>query len=192
MTRLHDVYGVTDANSCLFVLVAPATGANNVVIAWGGSLTWAHVIIRSYYNVNQGNPYGTYVQGTATSSTPSITVTDAMGGGMVVDNIAWPQAANSPSAGGGQTNLITVAGVGSNARLFASEEQPTAASVAMSYTCTDSRTWYGTALSLYGIGAGSQVIMLAIRRWEKFMRDLRAGLIPPDLLMRRYREAVTI
>ncbi len=44
----------------------------------------------------------------------------------------------------------------------------------------------------YALGGGGQILILAAERWKGFLRDLRAGLVPPDQLRRRYRDLVTI
>jgi len=33
---------------------------------------------------------------------------------------------------------------------------------------------------------------MAARRWQEFMRELKQGLVPPDVLRERYRDLVTI
>lgn len=55
----------------------------------------------------------------------------------------------------------------------------------------------GNMLALHAIAipakpGGGQILILAAERWKGFLRDLRAGLVPPDKLRRRYRELVTI
>jgi hypothetical protein len=40
--------------------------------------------------------------------------------------------------------------------------------------------------------SGSRVMIIAARRWQEFMRDLKRGLVPPSELRRRYREAMQI
>lgn len=54
----------------------------------------------------------------------------------------------------------------------------------------------GTAMSMaciirHGV-PGGQIIMVMAERWKSFLRDLRAGLVPADVLRERYRDLVTI
>ena len=42
----------------------------------------------------------------------------------------------------------------------------------------------------YGLVGGNQVILIAFKKWQGFLRDLKMGLIPPDQLRRRYGMAI--
>ena len=50
----------------------------------------------------------------------------------------------------------------------------------------------GAAWGLSPTTAGNRVMLLAARRWQEFIRELKHGLVPPDVLRRRYRELVAI
>jgi len=144
--------GGADGNSFLWYVLNPATGANNVVVSWNPSATWCRMTARTYYLVGS---LGAAFTNTASSTTPTVTVTDARGGGLVVDNVGYSSAC-TPTLGSGQTNLANMSG-----QCFASQELSTAASVVMDYSCSGGGGNWGTvAVCLYGLAAGNQVIWL--------------------------------
>lgn len=48
----------------------------------------------------------------------------------------------------------------------------------------------GAFISLRSAPSGNQAIWFMFKHWQKFLDDLRQGLIPPDLLQKRYKEAL--
>lgn len=81
--------------------------------------------------------------------------------------------------GGGETAIWTDNGAGSYE----------AASTGMSWNATECMVG---GLFAMGLAGGGQILILAAERWKQFARDLKAGLVPPDVLRRRYRDLVTI
>jgi len=55
----------------------------------------------------------------------------------------------------------------------------------------DGQSWI-VAAAFTGISAGSRAWIMAARRWQEFLKDLKHGLVSPDVLRRRYKGLVAI
>jgi len=113
----------------LWYLVAPATGANNVVVTFSGSPSYT-VGIESFTGVHQSTPVGGSTSATGTSTAPSVAVTSAAGD-RVVDSLAL-KTTTAPTVGAGQTQqwnetVSSIRGTGSR-------ERATDTSTTMSWT----------------------------------------------------------
>jgi hypothetical protein len=96
---------VTNTNSIsMWRLVAPATGANNVVVTFASAVDHMDMGIADFYGVDQTTPLGTSASATGSSSSPSVNVTAAIND-IVYAGVVVHDAAGSLSPGSGQTEL---------------------------------------------------------------------------------------
>lgn len=85
-TQAFTIVGVYDAQAAHYSLVAPATGANNVVYTPSESCDALYCGSQSWFGVHQTASLGTAAIATATTTTPSVVVTSAVGE-IVVANV---------------------------------------------------------------------------------------------------------
>lgn len=121
-------------------LVAPATGANNIVATFGATETTVRMVATSWNGVHQTTPLGTAAFSSAYSATPSATVT-TVSGDMVVDAA---RASNEVTADASQALRVTSEG---SVLFRSSSEQATSTSTVMSWT-TASGWWTVGAVGL--------------------------------------------
>lgn len=124
----------------VFRLVAPATGANNVVFSWSGTSGMA-AVCASYTGVDQADPDDAQVvtDGSAGGTSSSRSVTSAVGD-MVMDVLVLSNNASSIAVSGTNTevNQIDPAGGADDPNAIASSYE------AGSATVTPSWGWTGT------------------------------------------------
>ena len=137
--------------SHMWQLVAPATGANNVVVTCSNNGVDIVAVATSYTLVDQTTPLGTAATATGTSTTASVTVTSATGE-LVVDSVS--SNLGTLTVGAGQTARGN--GVAGDNQGGLSEEAG-AASVVMSWTIGSSSAWASVGVSLKGAVAGTTV-----------------------------------
>lgn len=125
---------------------------------------------------------GTAADATGNSSAPSVTVVSE-GGGYVKD-ASGQNSGTYTSVGAGQTSIAHGYAGGSSTEVGAT-------SVVMSWGTNTSNVWRSTGVGINPKIAGNQVSWF-FSRMRDFSRDLRAGLIPPQELRRRYGDLVTI
>ena len=77
MTKVGATYGTISTEGIVeqYILVNPATGANDVVISASGSLSEILGVASGWENVNQSTPTSDSDGGTGSGATPSITLT---------------------------------------------------------------------------------------------------------------------
>jgi len=156
----------------LYGLVAPATGANNVVVTWSSSSTvHCAIIAQSFTDVDATAPTGTAVTGTGTSGTATVTVASVASGELVVDFV-YGNEPNGDSitltVGSGQTEVAkTNAGV--NRAWSAMSTEAATGNVVMDWTISDADTrWRNIGVALKPAAATG--------RRERFTRGLHRGL----------------
>jgi hypothetical protein len=176
-----------DATSHMYYLVAPLTGANNVVVSFS-AITANVITARSFSKVSQATPLGAIdtvgSSGTAISRTPA-----SSPGGIVCDGVG-DDAGSTFTAGGSQTRDY----YHSSGRYAAGSYLAAtagSATTAMSWTVSNGNWAYSGACVNPAV-IGNQVIWLMFKRGQEFLRDLRAGLIPPNILKQRYGDLVAI
>lgn len=119
-------------------LIAPATGTNNLVATFSGSVYDVGMGSVSFTGADQTTPLGTAVTATGTSTTPSVTVSSAAGE-IVVDGLAIIHG-GTLTVGGSQTqrwNEIALAGT----IKYAGSTQGGAASTTNTWTNSTSQVW---------------------------------------------------
>lgn len=122
----------------IFYLIAPTTGANNIVVTYSasnGSYTAAAV---SFTGADQTDPIGASGTQTGTATDKSLSITTEADGSYLVDCIG--SAGTVHTAGAGQTDLSAAAN-----RVVSYKSAPTAGSNGTSWTGTPS-TGYAYAL----------------------------------------------
>jgi hypothetical protein len=147
MTKIAELYTGGGYNAVLYRLVAPASGANDVVVsqtnAVGGSFVAA-----SFTGVHQTTPDGTPV--TETDGDESISVTGATADDMVVD-FYFEQGGTDLTAGANQTERIDQIGFFNARRTFVSTEAG-----------SDPNTMSWTTLSASTFHVGVRIIVGAL------------------------------
>jgi len=120
----------------LFGLIAPATGANNVVVTIDAPPTDTSIGIISFNAANQTTAFGTCATATQNNSnSPSVTVVGATND-LIIDAVATYAAPSSATVGSGQTERAKL--LASGGLLMSSEDG--AASVVMDWSL-GSNTW---------------------------------------------------
>lgn len=133
-------------------LIAPATGANNVVVTFGGSVVAVCGAV-SATAVHQTTMVGAQATANGISTTPSVSVV-SISGELVADNMTtWEDGSGSPTVGSGQTerwNDITQADVDG----MGSTEPATGSSTTMSWTLGGFDEWgiCGVAFKTAAVG----------------------------------------
>lgn len=116
-------------------LIAPATGANNIVATFpasnvgGGAAT-------SYTGADQTTPDGTPVTATGTSNSPSVTVSTASG--EYIDDGVAADSGSAPTVGANQTAVLAVS---ANGESRGASYQAGADGGVMSWGLSTSTTW---------------------------------------------------
>jgi len=143
----------------LWQLVAPATGANNIVATFGTACDAIHIGSLSFYGVNQTTPLGTAATATGSSVTPSVNV--ACGVDDVVTDGATIQAVGTPfTPGSGQTERWDRSFQGSSgADVTGSTERATGTTTTMDHTVSTTGTsgaWAIIGVAVNGIGGSGK------------------------------------
>ena len=155
------------AHKRVFGLVAPATGANNIVITSDSDPDEILVVAASYTGVHQTTPYTDLTTDVTVTATPSISVPSAAGDVVVGGCFtAHNTSALTFTAGADQTERVDAAGSGVNYMSTTISDEAGAGSVTHSYTVSatpfyDSDIWgvsvnpaAAAATSGAGIGRG--------------------------------------
>lgn len=121
-----------------FYLIAPATGTNNVVISFSGTMSDMGAGSVSFTDAHQTTPLGTAVTATGTSTTPSVTVSSAAGE-IVVDGLAIIHG-STLTVGGSQTQRWNAIASGGFIK-YAGSTQNGASSTTNTWTNGNSQTW---------------------------------------------------
>lgn len=150
----------------IWYLIAPSTGANNVVVTFTnivpaeGPSTNAVCGSMSFTGVDQTTPLGTPGAATANSTAPSVTITGASANNFVFDsllvssaNLAQPTiTVNASQLQRWQTKIgggtVRIAGAGST-------KASTAGAVTMSWTLSAARNWATIAVEVLEVAAVS-------------------------------------
>jgi len=138
--------GVYDQGIAQYTKIAPATGANDVVVTMSESTSAIYCGSDSWTGVDQGSPLGTAATATGTNTTPSVVVTSA------VDNVALGSVlaveATPGSFSSGDTQRWELGG-GTQAYIENGSSQVGAASVTMDWSGGfNTYNWCVTAVSL--------------------------------------------
>jgi hypothetical protein len=131
----------------LWYLVAPATGANNVVVTQSNTIVGMNAQISTYTGVDQGSPVGTAACGNDFAVDPATVNANSTADGLVVDGI---YSQTGISVGAGQTQR------GNDSETWvtaSSEEAGTGAAVTMSWT-GPTGLWAISAVNLNAAASG--------------------------------------
>ncbi|KKN66899.1 hypothetical protein LCGC14_0466740 [marine sediment metagenome] len=143
----------------LWFLIAPATGANNVVVTMGGTCLriWPGAV--SYTGVAESSPVEANNTATGSSTTASVAVTTLTNNAWVIDSMGH-SGAGDETVGAGQTERVESPAIGS-AQGNVSDEGPNTpvGSVTMSWTFGSSRIWATVAAAFKPVGARRPVVV---------------------------------
>lgn len=160
MTQIGSPVDNTDsgAGSRLYVfeLIAPASGANDIVASFSGPPSYRTMIGISVTDAHQTTPTGTSATSTTNNSaTPSVTVTSATGE-LVVDFHSAHNTLVTFSAGSGQTSRQTnTTDIG-----MCCSTQDGAASVVMDWSNTNNRWYSSRGIPIKPAGGGGTAYTL--------------------------------
>ena len=136
-----------------WILVAPATGAHNVVVTLVGSSGDLLGGSESYVDVHQTTPTGTAATNSNNfSNAPTVDVTSASGE-LVVDGVA--ARSSLTAVGAGQTQRVNLTG---GADSVGGSEEAGAATVTMSWTMAAENPWAIGGVSLKPLAAGGAAV----------------------------------
>lgn len=160
LTKVSDS-GRGSAGDCVTIwrLVAPATGANNVVVTWTVPLDkQGRANAVTFTGVDQTTPDGTGATATGTSTAPSATQTTTSGD-WIVDGVA------NDATGAPTLTMSAVSGrverwnaVSGGERCGGSTHSAPSTSQACAWTLSASKTWAVAALNLHPVGAAAAAV----------------------------------
>lgn len=133
----------------LYYLVAPSTGANNIVVSLSGSAASVSVSNASYTGVKQSSAIDSSNSTTGSSASPSVSTTTTVNNSQVICAIGW----NNSVANTSPTNSITARASIDDSFLGTSnwigdKATTTAGSYTGGYTASSSRQY---AIGIFGI-----------------------------------------
>ena len=151
LTKLGDVTFSPgpDMRGEIWYLVAPATGANNVVISIAGGTATFSGGIHSFTGVDQTTPTGAFASNSGTSTAPSLGIASTSGD-LVVD--ALQEGWGSVTVGGGQT--LEYDNTSLTFYFTHGSTEPGAPSVTMSWTIVGSAAWQLIGCNVKQVSAG--------------------------------------
>lgn len=141
MTEVGDVVQ-TFAHASHHYLVAPDTGAHDVVVTYAGSNDECIAGAVSYTGVDQSTPVGTFAGANAGTGNPTVNVSSATDE-LVVDGVyvAAHQTADTLTVGGSQTQRVNNEDSGDGYGVLGMSEEAGAGTVTMSWTETANSDW---------------------------------------------------
>lgn len=149
LTRIQTQICYASSTNCLEVwrLKAPATGANNIVITYAGTVSEIIGTSVSYTGVDQTTPEGTVATAsdtTGTSNGPITVNVSSATGGVVIDCASPRFALSAPTVGAGQTARAVKDDTASSGSWVGTSEEAGAATVTMSWALTTTPREWGT------------------------------------------------
>jgi hypothetical protein len=134
----------------VYYLVAPATGANNVVITFAVAQAILIGIAASFYKCDQNNPFGTIVRDGEVNHAGPIRSTIASNTSEFCVDFAANISSEAMTVDGGQTQLENV----TETDVLAASTETGAASVVMDWTTVGNSTWGAIGIPLKGASPG--------------------------------------
>ena len=186
LTKLGDaVTGSNGVGASIWYLVAPATGANNVIVTFASSVNSWVIGAVSVFNNAQTSPVGSMVTDNATGTAPSVTVT-ASNDDLVIDVLAAMGTSQTATVGAGQTerwnlNLLPL----TPARIGAASTEPATGNVTMSWTL-------GVSDDYVLLGVALKTIGTEINTTTPILKDVEVDYIPDPPEVRRFTFRVDI
>ena len=144
-----------DQRLTMFRLVAPATGANNIVVS-ASSASDIVMAATSYTGVDQTTPLGTPGTDTSPSDTEVTQALTSETGDLVIDCVAWYN--QSITVGSGQTARVTNDN-GASLDSVAMSDEAGATSVTMSWSWTTGEWAAQIAANMNAASAGSDIAL---------------------------------
>ena len=154
-------------NQSLWRLIAPATGANNVVISRASASNIFGTSL-SLTNVDSTTPLGTSVTGAENDgSTPATVNVSSATGELVIDTVGWANGSGAAlTAGAGQTKRVEALDAGGSGSSSAMSEEAGASTVTMSWTrSAEARPWGLVGVSVKGVASSG-----GMKKWTAQMQ----------------------
>jgi hypothetical protein len=176
-------------NMSTWYYLSPPT-ASTAYVAVMPNLSRGAMRVVTFSGVRQSSPIRTSTSASGSTTQPTVTVV-TQDGDMLVDGVQ--QATNQDFVeGAGQTERADAFYANDAFRYASSTEPATSASVVMDWTVAASVAWVIWGLSVANLAATPNQVSWFFSKMRDFYRDLRAGLIPPHELRKRYGELITI
>ncbi len=149
MTQVGSTVTNGDRSVSVWRLVAPATGANDVVATFATTCDAIILGNLSFYGVNQTTPVGTVATNTGTGTAPTVDVTagvdDMVAAGVGID------ASTTCTPGASQTERWDIS-AGANNAATGSTERAAGTTVTMDHTAADTGSWATAGVAIFGVG----------------------------------------
>jgi hypothetical protein len=176
----------------LYYKNAPLSGARTVAINRSGANSSFTQSCTSFLLSDAVNPIATVPAADTGNKTPySVAVSGKANGVYMAYHTAGILSPGLPTAGVGQVELENNAF--NNHGTSSSYKSGTGlASTTMSYSYSEAYAATLIGLLVQPPSAPNQVIWFAFKHMQDFLRDLRTGLIPPNILKQRYGDLVAI
>jgi len=172
-----------------FSLIAPASGANDVVVTWDTDVIASWVVAISYTNTNQTDLVGATGNNSGDNNSPSVSVTTTIDNSMIVAGYTFLGGDGDPSTPGDTERWDIVTGVSTTADIASAggellKATAGAGTVNMTANAFDDWAMVGVELKAVSIGFGIDdympyPLLLGGNYWS---RADEAGLETPDAL----------
>ncbi len=188
MTNLGGPTDQNDVRGSWWYYLNPSIGSNDavVLVSVASRIT---ICISSYYNVSQGNPFGTVITTTAGPDVTAITSGTITGrsDGLFVDHVtAGIIVDGNVAVITGQTQrAVDYSSYGNNPRnKVGCSTEPGAATATMGWTFSSNQHWVHFGVSLNPSAVGNQVIYMMSTNtwWDKINDILRPKILVPELI----------
>ena len=153
MTQIGTAKTLNTLTISLWRLVAPATGANNIVATYSTACDDIHIGALSYYGVHQSTPEGTVVTASGASTLPTADAGAAVDD-MVISGVESEPTSGPFTPGAGQTEhwdqgSASMEGTGS-------DERAGSTTVTMGYTSSGAVDWVTSTVAVKPLGIAEQ------------------------------------
>lgn len=179
-------------------IINPPQGNKNCILTYNASVQLS-MFVAAYKGVRPTSTVGGGVTATGTATPINGSVLAVPVGGLAVDGLFTDGPGGNPTVSGTQTSQAARIDNGNMDNMASYNATGVPGNVAFAYTkVNDSNNWWWQGMFLYPKGGGGSAMWWAstIKRkasqWSRFLADLRAGLVPPDVLRARYPGLVAV
>jgi len=166
----------------MYRLPNPATGSNTLVVTMTATTGKRLLTQAVSFTGADATPRDTGTFGGVWNTSGSITINSSPND-LCIDGGSWDDASGSYTTGAGQTQRWNV---NSSGRHWGSTEPGADPTVVMSGTCSIAIDVAHIATSVKSVSPGNQIIWMWSSRYQEFLKDLKRGLLAPNVLQERY------
>jgi hypothetical protein len=173
--------------TAIWKLASPAVGTYD--LGWSGGLGVRSLMAVWLSRINGGAPIRATNSGQSAGATGLTTTVTSTGEDIVVYGISvFRNEALTPNS---LTELQEDTNPSGHGALGYEVGEGASSTGGWSWLSSGAVTLVGASV-VGAPGGGGQILILGASRWQGLLRDLKAGLLPPDMLRRRYRDLVAI